>query len=183
MISNTLPMALLLAAFATIGDLSRTNQLTALLGGGISIGQASTDGAAVTDGRVSNMRHSLGEERRVAAHERIEPQRHMSRQGADMNGTVLRTDPAQRFDARDVHQQAGIRQSEGQRSKQRLPASQDLHCRSMLSLDAPPLDWVALARGHGVPGVAVDDAATLLQALERGFASGGPCLIEARLPA
>jgi acetolactate synthase-1/2/3 large subunit len=54
---------------------------------------------------------------------------------------------------------------------------------AMLSLDAPPLDWVALARGHGVPGVAVDDAATLLQALERGFASGGPCLIEARLPA
>lgn len=52
---------------------------------------------------------------------------------------------------------------------------------AMLSLDAPPLDWVALARGHGVPGVAVDDAAALLQALQRGFASGGPCLIEARL--
>ena len=37
MISNTLPMAVLLGAFATIGELSRTNQLTALLGGGISI--------------------------------------------------------------------------------------------------------------------------------------------------
>lgn len=52
---------------------------------------------------------------------------------------------------------------------------------AMLSLDSPALDWVALARGHGVPGVAVDDAAALLQALQRGFASGGPCLIEARL--
>ena len=41
MISNTLPMAVLLAAFATIGDLSRTNQLTALLGGGISISRIS----------------------------------------------------------------------------------------------------------------------------------------------
>lgn len=41
MISNTLPMAVLLGAFATIADLSRTNQLTALLGGGISISRIS----------------------------------------------------------------------------------------------------------------------------------------------
>jgi len=41
MISNTLPMAVLLGTFATIGDLSRTNQLTALLGGGISISRIS----------------------------------------------------------------------------------------------------------------------------------------------
>lgn len=40
-LSNTLPMAVLLAAFATIGSLSRTNQLTALSGGGISFGQIS----------------------------------------------------------------------------------------------------------------------------------------------
>jgi acetolactate synthase-1/2/3 large subunit len=31
--------------------------------------------------------------------------------------------------------------------------------RDMLSLDRPPLDWVALARGHGVPGVRVEDVA------------------------
>ena len=48
----------------------------------------------------------------------------------------------------------------------------------MLSLDRPALDWVALAQGHGVPGVRVDDAGALVQALQRGFASGGPCLIE-----
>ena len=41
MVSNTLPMAVLLGAFATIGDLSRTNQLTALRGGGISISRIS----------------------------------------------------------------------------------------------------------------------------------------------
>jgi acetolactate synthase-1/2/3 large subunit len=49
----------------------------------------------------------------------------------------------------------------------------------MLTLDRPDLDWVALARGHGVPAVRVDDAGALVQALQRGFASGVPCLIEA----
>ena len=51
----------------------------------------------------------------------------------------------------------------------------------MLSLERPALDWVALARGHGVPGVRVEDAVALVQALQCGFASGQPCLIEARL--
>ena len=53
--------------------------------------------------------------------------------------------------------------------------------RDMLSLDRPPLDWVALARGHGVPGVRVEDVAALVAALRRGFASGGPCLVEVAL--
>jgi acetolactate synthase I/II/III large subunit len=51
----------------------------------------------------------------------------------------------------------------------------------MLSLDRPALDWLALARGHGVPAVAVDDAAALAAALQRGFDSRAPCLIEVRL--
>ena len=38
-LSNTLPMAILLAAFATIGTLCRTSQLTALLGSGVSFSQ------------------------------------------------------------------------------------------------------------------------------------------------
>ena len=41
MLSNTLPMAILLGAFATIGSLSRTSQLTAISGSGISFGQIS----------------------------------------------------------------------------------------------------------------------------------------------
>jgi lipopolysaccharide export system permease protein len=40
-LSNTLPMAILLGAFATIGSLSRSSQLTALSGGGISFWQIS----------------------------------------------------------------------------------------------------------------------------------------------
>lgn len=38
-LSHTLPMAVLLATFATIGGLSRTSQLTALRGSGISLGR------------------------------------------------------------------------------------------------------------------------------------------------
>jgi acetolactate synthase-1/2/3 large subunit len=51
----------------------------------------------------------------------------------------------------------------------------------MLSLERPALDWVALARGHGVPGTRVEDAAALVQALRRGFDSGAPCLLEVML--
>ena len=51
----------------------------------------------------------------------------------------------------------------------------------MLTLDRPFLDWVALAQGHGVPGVRVDEAGALVKALQRGFASQGPCLIEVLL--
>ncbi len=52
---------------------------------------------------------------------------------------------------------------------------------AMLSLDQPALDWVSLARGLGVPGVRVDNNAALAKALRDGFASGGPCVIEAVL--
>lgn len=41
MVSNTLPMAALLSAFVTVGGLARTNQLTALLGGGLSVSRIS----------------------------------------------------------------------------------------------------------------------------------------------
>ena len=52
---------------------------------------------------------------------------------------------------------------------------------AMLSLDSPALDWVALARGHGLPGERVDSHDALAKALRDGFASGGPCVIEAVL--
>lgn len=41
MLANTLPLAILLGAFATVAALSRTNQLTAIFGGGISFRQIS----------------------------------------------------------------------------------------------------------------------------------------------
>jgi acetolactate synthase-1/2/3 large subunit len=53
--------------------------------------------------------------------------------------------------------------------------------RSMMSLDDPPLDWVALAKGMGIEAIATDDAADFSQALGRCIATPGPFLIEARI--
>ncbi len=49
---------------------------------------------------------------------------------------------------------------------------------SMLSLDRPDLDWVSLARGHGVEGARVDDLDTLAKTFARALATPGPYLIE-----
>jgi acetolactate synthase-1/2/3 large subunit len=51
----------------------------------------------------------------------------------------------------------------------------------MLKIDRPTLDWVALAKGMGVPGRAVDNADDFNAALADGIASQGPCLIEVRM--
>ena len=53
---------------------------------------------------------------------------------------------------------------------------------SMLDLTGPELDFVALARGMGVPAVRPDDAESLTAALERAHAEPGPHLIEAVIP-
>ena len=55
------------------------------------------------------------------------------------------------------------------------------NARAMLSLDSPPLDWVALGRGHGVPGERISDLGALVKALKRGYATEGPYLIELAL--
>jgi acetolactate synthase-1/2/3 large subunit len=44
-----------------------------------------------------------------------------------------------------------------------------------------PLNWVALARGHGVPGVRVERAEDLVRELEEAIAEPGPHLIEAAM--
>lgn len=49
----------------------------------------------------------------------------------------------------------------------------------MLSLGDPALDWVALAKGMGVPGVACHDAESFTAAVKAGLAERGPFLIEA----
>ncbi len=50
--------------------------------------------------------------------------------------------------------------------------------RSLTQLDRPPLDWVSLARGFGVPATRVESAEALLEALPRALAEPGPQLIE-----
>lgn len=51
----------------------------------------------------------------------------------------------------------------------------------MLSLDKPPLDWVALARGMGVAGKRVNSAEGLASTLANALAGRGPYLIEVAL--
>ncbi len=50
---------------------------------------------------------------------------------------------------------------------------------SMMDLDRPDLDWVALARGMGVPGRQVADTGSFNDALAESLATPGPYLIEA----
>jgi acetolactate synthase-1/2/3 large subunit len=49
----------------------------------------------------------------------------------------------------------------------------------MLEIDRPALDFVAIARGMGVPGKRVADAAELTRAIAAAAAEPGPFLIEA----
>jgi acetolactate synthase-1/2/3 large subunit len=53
--------------------------------------------------------------------------------------------------------------------------------RRLFDLGSPPLDFVALARGMGVPGRRVEDAAALHTALREALAEPGPHLVEAAL--
>lgn len=50
---------------------------------------------------------------------------------------------------------------------------------SLFDLRGPDIDWPALAQSMGVPGSRVETAEALADAIERGFASGGPFLVEA----
>ncbi len=50
---------------------------------------------------------------------------------------------------------------------------------TLTDLTEPALDWVALAKGQGVPAVRVDTAETLAEELGRALAEPGPALIEA----
>ncbi len=52
---------------------------------------------------------------------------------------------------------------------------------AMMSLDDPPLDWPALAKGMGIEAVVTNDAAEFARALGKGIATPGPFLIEARI--
>jgi acetolactate synthase-1/2/3 large subunit len=58
-------------------------------------------------------------------------------------------------------------------------ASAGERARGLLDIGRPDLDFVALARGMGLPAVRVDTAGDLSNALARAMREPGPCLIEA----
>jgi len=53
------------------------------------------------------------------------------------------------------------------------------HARRLTELAPPVLDWVALARGMGVPAERAETADELVAALRRSLATPGPTLLEA----
>jgi acetolactate synthase-1/2/3 large subunit len=61
------------------------------------------------------------------------------------------------------------------RAGEERPAPQ---ARALTELGEPPLDWVALAAGMGVPGVRATTAGELAAALARALAEPGPHLVE-----
>ncbi len=54
--------------------------------------------------------------------------------------------------------------------------------RSMFDLGEPPIDFVAIARGLGVPAERADTADEFTAALDRALTSEGPALVEALVP-
>jgi acetolactate synthase-1/2/3 large subunit len=53
------------------------------------------------------------------------------------------------------------------------------NARRMLRFDNPPLDWISLARGHGVEGRRAETGKALADALRASFKRTGPFAIEA----
>lgn len=56
------------------------------------------------------------------------------------------------------------------------------NAQAMFDVENPTLDWVALAKGHGVPGTRVDDMEGFIKALSGGIEGEGPSLIEVVCP-
>ncbi len=52
---------------------------------------------------------------------------------------------------------------------------------SMIDIDNPTIDWVAMAKSMGVPGVRVETAEDFTQAMARSVSADGPVLIEVKL--
>ena len=56
------------------------------------------------------------------------------------------------------------------------------NARALTELTKPPIDWVKIAQGFGVPGVTVSTAEDLARELNKALAEPGPHLIEMLLP-
>lgn len=52
---------------------------------------------------------------------------------------------------------------------------------SMMEIDKPRIDWVAIGKGMGCPSVRVEDTESFLKAMMNSFATQGPTLIEVAL--
>ncbi|HEY0200476.1 MAG TPA: thiamine pyrophosphate-dependent enzyme, partial [Burkholderiaceae bacterium] len=60
-------------------------------------------------------------------------------------------------------------------------AEPGVNAQRMLTLDLPTIDWVHIARGHGVNGSRAATATEFAKMLQASLAQRGPHLIEAVL--
>jgi len=56
------------------------------------------------------------------------------------------------------------------------------NAQAMFDVEQPELDWVALAKGHGVPASRADDMESFIKAFQAGISQDGPSLIEVVCP-
>jgi acetolactate synthase-1/2/3 large subunit len=56
------------------------------------------------------------------------------------------------------------------------------NAKGLTELTKPPIDWVRIGQGFGVPGVTVSTAEDLARELNKAFTEPGPHLIEMLLP-
>jgi acetolactate synthase-1/2/3 large subunit len=61
-------------------------------------------------------------------------------------------------------------------------ATQGANIQALTELTKPPIDWVRVAQGFGVPGVTVNTAEDLARELGKALLEPGPHLIEMLLP-
>jgi len=54
--------------------------------------------------------------------------------------------------------------------------------RNLTDLANPPIDWVKISQGFGIPGVTVKNAEDLAMELGKALSESGPHLIEMLLP-
>ena len=64
---------------------------------------------------------------------------------------------------------------------QRAGLASDGPAAALTGLTDPPIDWVSLARGYGVPGSRAETVGALSTALERTFAARAPAVVELAL--
>ena len=94
-------------------------------GGGIGVRQAAADGAAVTDGKMRDMRHRAREHRKMFRDDGRGFDLVMPRQRADFDGVARVLDESEAGNSVDVDENRRTQQPEIQHRHQALPAGQD----------------------------------------------------------
>ncbi len=143
------------------GDMARPNSWLALTGGSIGIGIPLSAGAAIA----CPERPVITLQADGSAMYTIQGLWTQAREGSNVT-TIILANQSYEILKHELHN---------------VGAQPGEDALNMLNLDRPHLDFVALAKGMGVPGRRVEDVAELMRAIEDAANEPGPYLIEAML--